>query len=91
MNTDNVIVNLKNYFRFSGGLNLNGADGEYSLYTTFNNREIMFHVSTLLPTSTDPDDRQQVDKKRHLGNDIVAVIFQDRFSSFLRRLQSLLS
>lgn len=35
-----------------------GADGNMSLYTKFDNREIMFHVSTMLPT--DPDDKQQV-------------------------------
>ncbi|CAG5105365.1 Oidioi.mRNA.OKI2018_I69.chr1.g2065.t1.cds [Oikopleura dioica] len=43
-------------------------------------REIMFHVSTLLPT--DPDDKQQVAKKRHLGNDVVAVVFQERNTPF---------
>ena len=34
----------------------------------------MFHVSTLLPF-TDTD-RQQLQRKRHVGNDIVAVVFQ---------------
>ena len=51
---------VNNFYRFTGGLNLSGSDGEQSLYTTFNNREIMFHVSTMLPTSSDPEDRQQV-------------------------------
>ena len=46
--------------RFTGGLNSSGSDGEHSLYTQFNQREIMFHVSTMLPTSNDPDDKQQV-------------------------------
>jgi len=46
-------------FRFRGGLNVaGGADGANSLYTKFDNREIMFHVSTMLPT--DVDDKQQV-------------------------------
>lgn len=35
----------------------------------------MFHVSTLLPFF--PDDPQQVERKRHLGNDVVIVIFMD--------------
>ena len=34
----------------------------------------MFHVTTLLPF-TDTD-RQQLQRKRHVGNDIVAVVFQ---------------
>lgn len=45
--------------RFRGGLDI-GSDqtGEESVYTTFKDREIMFHVSTLLPY--DPLDSQQV-------------------------------
>lgn len=35
----------------------------------------MFHVSTLLPYSR--DNRQQVERKRHIGNDIVNIIFID--------------
>lgn len=34
------------------------STGEYSVYTTFHNREIMFHVSTLLPWT--PNNKQQV-------------------------------
>lgn len=35
----------------------------------------MFHVSTLLPTEQSSD--QQVSKKRHIGNDIVLIIFKE--------------
>jgi len=35
----------------------------------------MFHVSTLLPFF--PDDPQQVERKRHLGNDVVLIIFRE--------------
>jgi hypothetical protein len=35
----------------------------------------MFHVSTLLPFF--PEDPQQVERKRHLGNDVVIVIFRE--------------
>lgn len=34
----------------------------------------MFHVSTLLPYTV--GDLQQLQRKRHIGNDIVAIIFQ---------------
>ncbi|KAF3818213.1 hypothetical protein GH733_012521 [Mirounga leonina] len=37
--------------------------------------EIMFHVSTLLPYT--PNNRQQLLRKRHIGNDIVTIIFQE--------------
>jgi RAP1 GTPase activating protein 1 len=40
----------------------------------------MFHVSTLLPyTNGDP---QQLQRKRHIGNDIVAIVFQERNTPF---------
>lgn len=35
----------------------------------------MFHVSTLLPYST--NDKQQLTRKRHIGNDLVTIVFQE--------------
>ncbi|KRY13586.1 Rap1 GTPase-activating protein 1 [Trichinella patagoniensis] len=43
--------------------------------------EIMFHVSTLLPYTV--GDAQQLQRKRHIGNDIVAIIFQDDNTPFV--------
>jgi RAP1 GTPase activating protein 1 len=40
----------------------------------------MFHVSTLLPYSK--IERQQLERKRHIGNDIVAIIFQENETTF---------
>eukprot|EP01126_Amoeba_proteus_P050473 TRINITY_DN5965_c0_g1_i3.p1 TRINITY_DN5965_c0_g1~~TRINITY_DN5965_c0_g1_i3.p1 ORF type:complete len:192 (-),score=29.89 TRINITY_DN5965_c0_g1_i3:202-777(-) len=51
------------------------STGVTSLYTTHESFEIMFHVSTMLPYT--PDDQQQLSRKRHLGNDIVVIIFQE--------------
>ena len=62
----------------SGSLILSCADGttgEESVYTVFEGHEIMFHVSTLLPYT--PEQRQQVERKRHVGNDIVNIVFVD--------------
>ncbi len=40
----------------------------------------MYHVATLLPyKATDP---QQLERKRHLGNDIVTIIFHDGNTPF---------
>ena len=33
----------------------------------------MFHVASLLPFN--PDDKQRLERKRHLGNDVVLVLF----------------
>ena len=54
--------------------------GTESIYTEFENHEIMFHVSTLLPHSK--IERQQLERKRHIGNDIVAIVFQERATPF---------
>jgi RAP1 GTPase activating protein 1 len=44
------------------------------VYTKWQGYEIMFHVATLLPFK--PEDAQQLEKKRHIGNDLVIIIFQ---------------
>ena len=68
-------VVLAGWDRFRGGLDVTGgnATGRHGLYTDWRGFEIMFHVSTLLPFT--PDNTQQVERKRHLGNDIVIVVF----------------
>ena len=40
----------------------------------------MFHVSTFLPHSE--KDQHFVERKRHIGNDRVAIVFQDRDTLF---------
>ncbi|XP_029409205.2 GTPase-activating Rap/Ran-GAP domain-like protein 3 isoform X2 [Bactrocera dorsalis] len=70
-------IRLKSWDRFRGGLDVKGdMTGKYSVYTLYEGHEIMFHVSTLLPYSH--DNRQQVERKRHIGNDIVNIIFIDQ-------------
>ncbi|ESO91442.1 hypothetical protein LOTGIDRAFT_105226, partial [Lottia gigantea] len=75
-------VSLQYFKGFRGGLDtLHGQTGEESLYTHYQNREVMFHVSTMLPhTDGDP---QQLQRKRHIGNDIVAIIFQEENTPFV--------
>ncbi|VDL59191.1 unnamed protein product [Hymenolepis diminuta] len=69
-------IALKNWDRFKGGLDAKTeTTGTESIYTIYEGHEIMFHVSTLLPIST--DNRQQIERKRHIGNDIVNIIFFD--------------
>ena len=42
--------------------------GSHSVYTKFNEFEIMYHVAPLLPYQD--FDEQRVERKRHLGNDV---------------------
>ncbi|EGC33613.1 hypothetical protein DICPUDRAFT_80637 [Dictyostelium purpureum] len=71
---DTVVLNSFKGYR--GGLDVNSnTTGTHSLYTSLNGYEVMFHVSTMLPHSK--ADSQQIERKRHLGNDIVIIIFYD--------------
>ncbi|KAB0390457.1 hypothetical protein E2I00_005537, partial [Balaenoptera physalus] len=73
-------VKLQDFKGFRGGLDVtHGQTGTESVYCNFRNKEIMFHVSTKLPYTE--GDAQQ--RKRHIGNDIVAVVFQDENTPFV--------
>lgn len=69
-------VKLKHWPFYSAGLDTqNDWDGTHSIYLNFDKYEIMFHVSTYLNhKSKDP---QQIEKKRHIGNDIAVICFKE--------------
>ena len=74
-------IDLSQHRGYKGGLDtVHGQTGNYSVYQIFHKREIMFHVSTLLPYSE--TDKQQLQRKRHIGNDIVALVFQEANTPF---------
>ncbi|CAI5770544.1 signal-induced proliferation-associated 1 2 isoform X4 [Podarcis lilfordi] len=67
---------LKGFNKYRAQLdNKTDSTGTHSLYTTYKDYEIMFHVSTMLPYM--PSNRQQLLRKRHIGNDIVTIVFQE--------------
>ncbi|XP_072346113.1 signal-induced proliferation-associated 1-like protein 3 isoform X2 [Scyliorhinus torazame] len=69
-------VLLKGFTKYAAQLDTKtDSTGTHSLYTTYQDYEIMFHVSTMLPYT--PNNRQQLLRKRHIGNDIVTIIFQE--------------
>lgn len=69
-------VRLKDFDKYRGGLDRKtDSTGLYSVYTQYRDLEVMFHVSTLLPFT--PNNRKQLLRKRHIGNDIVTIIFQE--------------
>eukprot|EP01121_Diplochlamys_sp_Union-15-3_P012806 TRINITY_DN3889_c0_g1_i1.p1 TRINITY_DN3889_c0_g1~~TRINITY_DN3889_c0_g1_i1.p1 ORF type:complete len:124 (-),score=11.46 TRINITY_DN3889_c0_g1_i1:40-411(-) len=83
-------IELQNWNRYNGGLDIkNNRTGTHSYFTTLDNNQIMFHVSTLLPLSEpDEDDSNDkastvITKKVHIGNDIVCIIFNDGDSPFV--------
>lgn len=67
--------------QFNGGLDTKSdLTGTESYYTTFEGTELMFHVSTLLPFS--PDKSIQLERKKHIGNDVVCIVFMDSPTPF---------
>lgn len=60
-------VRLKGFDQYKAGLdNKTDSTGTHSVYSTYQDCEIMFHVSTMLPFT--PNNRQQLLRKRHIGN-----------------------
>ncbi|XP_016314594.1 rap1 GTPase-activating protein 2-like isoform X2 [Sinocyclocheilus anshuiensis] len=75
-------VELKDFKGFRGGLDVShGQTGSQSVYTVFRGQELMFHISTKLPYTE--GDTQRVQRKRHIGNDIVAAVFQEEATPFV--------
>jgi hypothetical protein len=74
-------ITLQNWELFRGGLDVKGnTTGTESVYTCFDNYEIMFHVSTMLPYN--PNDEQKLERKRHLGNDVVVIVYKEGTTKF---------
>ncbi|XP_072512429.1 rap1 GTPase-activating protein 1 isoform X1 [Salminus brasiliensis] len=75
-------IDLHDFKGFRGGLDVtHGQTGTESIYHNFHNKEVMFHVSTKLPYTE--GDTQQLQRKRHIGNDIVAIVFQEENTPFV--------
>ncbi|XP_044067363.1 rap1 GTPase-activating protein 1 isoform X14 [Siniperca chuatsi] len=75
-------IELHKFKGFRGGLDVtHGQTGAESVYCNYRNKEVMFHVSTKLPYTE--GDTQQLQRKRHIGNDIVAIVFQEENTPFV--------
>jgi RAP1 GTPase activating protein 1 len=69
-------VLLHGWPNFRAGLDVKtGTTGSHSIYQRWNGNEIMYHVSCMLPFNH--KDKQQLERKRHIGNDIVVIVFID--------------
>lgn len=67
-------VPLKGFSGFKAGLDTeNGQTGQETINLKWKGFEITYHVSTMLPYF--PGDEQQIQRKRHIGNDIVCIVF----------------
>ncbi|XP_043482719.1 signal-induced proliferation-associated 1-like protein 2 isoform X2 [Leptopilina heterotoma] len=69
-------VRLRGYEGFKAGLDTRtDSTGTHAVVANHRGAEVTFHVSTMLPFT--PNNRQQLLRKRHIGNDIVTIVFQE--------------
>ncbi|KAI9300489.1 hypothetical protein BJ944DRAFT_188203, partial [Cunninghamella echinulata] len=75
-------IPLIGYQGWAAGLDTKSGDSGQFIYTSKwkENNEMAFHVSTLIPTN--PNDKQHIPRKRHIGNDIVCIAFIDGHQPF---------
>lgn len=74
-------IELQGWKKYRAGLDTKtGTTGTHSVYQFYQNHQVMFHVSTLLPR--EPDGSQQLERKRHLGNDVCLIVFHDGLKPF---------
>lgn len=72
-----TLVRLKGARFNTGGLDTScDTDGEFTICWRDRVMEIVFHITTMMPTKPD-DDQTWTNKKRHIGNDFVNIIFND--------------
>jgi hypothetical protein len=68
-------VELERFSCYLGSLDQKGSCGKVSLAYVDWEYEVMYHVPVMMPT--DPNDPQQVAKKRHVGNDNVNIVWSE--------------
>lgn len=69
-------VNLKGFKRYNGKLDIqNNRNGAQSVYFEDLRIETMFHIPTMMPTKE--GDSQQLQKKKHVGNDNVMIVWNE--------------
>ncbi|KAF2640454.1 hypothetical protein P280DRAFT_319425 [Massarina eburnea CBS 473.64] len=72
-----TLCRLRNAKFNTGGLDTrDDMDGEFTYAWRDRCIELVFHITTMMPTNPD-DDMTYPNKKRHIGNDFVNIIFND--------------
>ncbi|XP_066131352.1 tuberin isoform X2 [Saccopteryx bilineata] len=65
---------------YLGGLDVCGEDGQFTYCWHDDIMQAVFHIATLMPTKD--MDKHRCDKKRHLGNDFVSIVYNDSGEDF---------
>nr|XP_008122173.1 PREDICTED: tuberin [Anolis carolinensis] len=65
---------------YLGGLDVGGEDGQFTYCWHDDIMQAIFHIATLMPTKD--LDKYRCNKKRHLGNDFVSIVYNDSGEDF---------
>lgn len=70
-------IELKGWKGYRAGLDVSPSQntGTHSIYTKWQGYEVMFHTSHLLPYLE--KSTEQLERKRHIGNDLVVIVFTE--------------
>jgi len=68
-------IDLSQHRGYLGGLDPKLTTGSHAPYYANSLIEVVFHEVTAMPTN--PSDEQQIHKKRHVGNDIVHIVYSE--------------
>ncbi|NWV28412.1 RGPA2 protein, partial [Origma solitaria] len=74
-------VDLSTHGGFMGGLQRNGSTGQTAPYYATSTVEIIYHVSTRMPSDSDDS---LTKKLRHLGNDEVHIVWSEHTRNYRR-------
>ncbi|NXR76235.1 RGPA2 protein, partial [Pycnonotus jocosus] len=74
-------VDLSTHGGFMGGLQRNGSTGQTAPYYATSTVEVIFHVSTRMPSDSDDS---LTKKLRHLGNDEVHIVWSEHTRNYRR-------
>ncbi|XP_067845506.1 ral GTPase-activating protein subunit alpha-2 isoform X3 [Heptranchias perlo] len=74
-------IDLSTHCGFMGGLQRNGSTGQSAPYYATSTVEVIFHVSTRMPSDSDDS---LTKKLRHLGNDEVHIIWSEHTRDYRR-------
>jgi len=73
-------VDVPTHRGYMGGLDKKMTTGPVALYYANSTVEVIFHEITLMPTVENDD--QQILKKRHVGNDIVHIVWSEHCRNY---------
>jgi len=74
-------VNLKDFNKYRGDLDIKSNEhGYYSYFTIFNNYQIMFNVAPIIPS--DNNHQLSIQRKSLVLNSFLCIVFQEKKAIF---------